>query len=85
MMTDPIADLFTRIRNGQMVRHPRVDVPGSKMKSRILEILKEEGYIKNFRYSEDSKQGIRTIYYGEFSKQGLCRNGMGQTRQESNS
>ena len=43
MMTDPIADLFTRIRNGQMVRHPRVDVPGSKMKSRIVEILKDEG------------------------------------------
>ena len=45
-MTDPIADLFTRIRNGQMVRHPRVDVPGSKMKSRIVEILKEEGYLQ---------------------------------------
>ena len=62
MMTDPIADLFTRIRNGQMVRHPRVDVPGSKMKSRIAEILKEEGYIKNFRYYEDGKQGILRIY-----------------------
>ena len=62
MMTDPIADLFTRIRNGQMVRHPRVDVPGSKMKSRIVEILKEEGYIKNFRYYEDSKQGILRVY-----------------------
>jgi len=62
MMTDPIADLFTRIRNGQMVRHPRVDVPGSKMKSRIVEILKEEGYIKNFRYYEDGKQGILRVY-----------------------
>ena len=62
MMTDPIADLFTRIRNGQMVGHPRVDVPGSKMKSRIVEILKDEGYIKNFRYYEDGKQGILRIY-----------------------
>ena len=62
MMTDPISDLFTRIRNGQMVRHPRVDVPGSKMKSRIVEILKEEGYIKNFRYYEDGKQGILRVY-----------------------
>ena len=61
-MTDPIADLFTRIRNGQMVGHPRVDVPGSKMKSRIVEILKDEGYIKNFRYYEDGKQGILRIY-----------------------
>ena len=62
MMTDPIADLFTRIRNGQMVRHPRVDVPGSKMKSRIVKILKDEGYIKNFRLYEDGKQGIIRVY-----------------------
>jgi len=62
MMTDPIADLFTRIRNGQMVRHPRVDVPGSKMKQRIVEILKDAGYIKNFRYYEDGKQGILRVY-----------------------
>ena len=61
-MTDPIADLFTRIRNGLMVRHPRVDVPGSKMKSRIAEIMKEEGYIKNFRCYEDGKQGILRVY-----------------------
>jgi len=61
-MTDPIADLFTRIRNGLMVRHPRVDVPGSKMKARIVEILKEEGYIKNFRIYEDDLQGIIRIY-----------------------
>lgn len=62
MMTDPIADLFTRIRNGQMVRHPRVDVPGSKMKTRLVEILKDEGYIKNFRHYEDDKQGILRVY-----------------------
>ena len=61
-MTDPIADLYTRIRNGQMVRHPRVDIPGSKMKKRIVEILKDEGYIKNFRYYEDGKQGILRVY-----------------------
>ena len=62
MMTDPIADLFTRIRNGQMVRHPKEDVPGSKMKTRIVEILKDEGYIKNFRHYEDGKQGILRVY-----------------------
>ena len=62
MMTDPIADLFTRIRNGLMVRHPRVDIPGSKMKKRIMEILKEEGYIKNFRHYEDGRQGIIRVY-----------------------
>jgi small subunit ribosomal protein S8 len=62
MMTDPIADLFTRIRNGLMVRHPRVDVPGSKMKARIVEILKAEGYIKNFRIYEDGLQGVIRVY-----------------------
>ena len=62
MMTDPIADLFTRIRNGLMVRHPRVDIPGSKMKKRIMEIMKEEGYIKNFRHYEDGGQGIIRVY-----------------------
>ena len=62
MMTDPIADLFTRIRNGLMVRHPKVDIHGSKMKKRIVEILKEEGYVKNFRYYEDGKQGILRVY-----------------------
>ncbi|MBT3367431.1 MAG: 30S ribosomal protein S8 [Nitrospina sp.] len=62
MMTDPIADLFTRIRNGLMVGHPRVDVPGSKMKARIVEILKEEGYIKNFRIYKDNLQGIIRVY-----------------------
>ena len=62
MMTDPIADLFTRIRNGLMVKHPRVDVPGSKMKARIVEILKDEGYIKSFRIYEDNLQGIIRVY-----------------------
>lgn len=62
MMTDPIADLFTRIRNGLMVRHPRVDVPGSKMKIRIVEILRDEGYIKNFRIYDDNLQGIIRVH-----------------------
>ncbi len=62
MMTDPIADLFTRIRNGLMVRHLKIDIPGSKMKARIVEILKDEGYIKNFRIYEDNLQGIIRVY-----------------------
>jgi small subunit ribosomal protein S8 len=45
-----------------MVRHPRVDVPGSKMKARIVEILKDEGYIKSFRIYEDNLQGIIRVY-----------------------
>jgi len=61
-MTDPIADLFTRVRNGLMVHHAAVEMPGSKMKTRIAEILKEEGFIKNFRVREDGKQGILKLY-----------------------
>ena len=73
MMTDPIADLFTRIRNGLMVRHPRIDVPGSKMKARIVEILKEEGYIKNFRVYEDNLQGIIRVYLIYSADQSVIR------------
>jgi small subunit ribosomal protein S8 len=62
MMTDPIADLFTRVRNGLMVHHDAVEMPSSKMKTRIAEILKEEGFIKNFRVREDGKQGILKLY-----------------------
>ncbi len=61
MMTDPIADLFTRIRNGLMVHHDVVEIPNSQMKTRIAEILKEEGFIKNFRVYEDDKQGVLKI------------------------
>ena len=61
-MTDPIADLFTRIRNGLMVHHGKVDIPNSKIKTRIVEILKEEGFIRHFRVFEDNKQGILRVY-----------------------
>ena len=62
MMTDPIADLFTRVRNGLMVQHDAVEMPNSKMKTRIAEILKEEGFIKNFRVRKDNKQGVLKLY-----------------------
>jgi small subunit ribosomal protein S8 len=61
-MTDPIADLFTRIRNGLMVGHSKIDIPSSRMKIRIVEILKAEGYILSFRNYEDNKQGILRVY-----------------------
>jgi len=62
MMTDPIADLFTRVRNGHMVQHSAVQMPNSKMKVRIAEILKEEGFIENFRVHKDNKQGVLKLY-----------------------
>jgi small subunit ribosomal protein S8 len=62
MVTDPIADFLTIIRNGIMAGHERVNIPASKEKIRITEILKEEGYINNFKVIKDHKQGIIRIY-----------------------
>ena len=56
-MTDPIADLLTRIRNALMARHAIVNVPASRMKLEIVKILKDEGYVENFKIVEDVHQG----------------------------
>jgi len=58
-MTDPIADMLTRVRNALEARHPKVDVPASKLKAEIARILKEEGYIVNFKVADE--EGKRTI------------------------
>lgn len=70
MMTDPIADMLTRIRNGLSANHEAVNIPSSKMKVEIARILKDEGYIKNYKLVEDDKQGILKIVlkYGDNSK-----------------
>ncbi|AME08733.1 ribosomal protein S8 [Gemella bergeri ATCC 700627] len=60
-MTDPIADMLTRIRNANMVKHETLEVPASNIKKQIAEILKEEGFIKDVEYIEDNKQGIIKI------------------------
>lgn len=60
-MTDPIADMLTRIRNGVKARKSVVELPSSKMKVEICKILKDEGYIMNFKETDDGKQGILTI------------------------
>ena len=57
-MTDPIADMLTRIRNANTVGHETVEIPASKIKKSIAEILLEEGYIKGFDVIDDNKQGI---------------------------
>ncbi len=61
-VTDPIADMLTRIRNSSMAEHEKVDIPASKLKVRLAELLKEEGFIKNFRLIEDRKQGVLRVY-----------------------
>jgi small subunit ribosomal protein S8 len=62
MMSDPIADFLTRIRNASRAEHEKVDIPSSKLKLRMAEILKDEGFIKNFRVIEDNKQGVLRVY-----------------------
>ena len=61
MMTDCIADLLTRIRNANMIQMEAIEIPASNMKMSILEILKAEGYIKNYKRVEDEKQGTIKI------------------------
>ena len=60
-MTDPVADMLTRIRNANTVGHKTVEIPASKMKISMAEILKEEGYIKGYNVIEDNKQGIINV------------------------
>ena len=61
MVTDPIADFLTRIRNAQMARHRIVDIPASNVKKRITEILYEKGYILKYKFEDDNKQGVIKI------------------------
>ena len=61
-LTDPIADMLTRIRNAARVFKPKVDVRGSKMCAGIARVLKEEGFIEDFKVIEDNKQGIVRLY-----------------------
>ncbi|MBO8165283.1 MAG: 30S ribosomal protein S8 [Brevibacillus sp.] len=62
VMTDPIADMLTRIRNANMVRHEKVEIPASKLKKEIARILKEEGFIRDAEFIEDNKQGIIRLF-----------------------
>ena len=66
-MSDPIADMLTRIRNANMVRHEKLEVPASNMKKEIAEILKREGFVREVEFVKDSKQGIIRIFlkYGQ--------------------
>ncbi|QYR22191.1 30S ribosomal protein S8 [Paenibacillus sp. sptzw28] len=62
VMSDPIADMLTRIRNANVVRHETVEMPASKVKKQIAEILKREGFIRDAEFIEDNKQGIIRIF-----------------------
>ena len=61
-MTDPIADMLTRIRNANRALHDRVDIPASRVKVQLARILNEEGFIRNYRLIEGGKQGVLRLY-----------------------
>jgi len=61
-MTDPVADMLTRIRNSVRAKLPKVDIPSSKLKVEIARILKNEGYVSNFKVNDDGKQGMLRVY-----------------------
>jgi small subunit ribosomal protein S8 len=62
VMTDPIADMLTRIRNASKVKFDKVDIPSSRIKGEIVKILKEEGFIKNYKFLKDKRQGLIRVY-----------------------
>jgi small subunit ribosomal protein S8 len=62
VVSDPIADLLTRIRNANLVNHDRVEVPGSKMKRAVVDILKSEGFVRDYEWVENGHQGLIRIY-----------------------
>jgi small subunit ribosomal protein S8 len=61
-LTDPVADLLSRVRNAQGARHPKVDIPASKLKAEIARILKEEGYVANFKAVEENGHKVLRLY-----------------------
>ena len=66
-MSDPIADMLTRVRNAGKAKFRSVDIPGSKLKAELAKVLKDEGFIKNYKFIKDDKQGILRLYlkYGQ--------------------
>lgn len=72
-MSDPISDMLTRIRNAGKAKFSSVDIPGAYIKTEIAKVLKEEGYIRNYKFIKDNKQGILRIYlkYDEANRNAL--------------
>jgi len=66
-MSDPIADMLTRIRNAGKAKFSSADIPGSKLKTELAKVLKDEGFIRNYKFIKDDKQGVLRVYlkYGQ--------------------
>lgn len=75
-VTDPIADFLIRIKNGQKARFDKVDIPASKLKTSLAKILKEEGYIRNYKILRDEKQGILRVHLKYADPREAAINGM---------
>lgn len=74
VVSDPVADMLTRIRNANKMRHKSLSVPASKLKLEITRILKDEGFIREYKYKEDNKQGQLTIYLKYIDKEKTINN-----------
>ena len=74
MMTDPIADMLTRIRNASQARHRRVDMPVSKLKAEIAKILKDNHFIQDFKILDDGRHGVLRVYLRYFEGNSVIRN-----------
>ena len=73
-MSDPISDMLTRIRNAGKAKFNSVDIPGSKLKTELAKVMKDEGYIRNYKFLKDNKQGILRVYlkYDQEQKPVIC-------------
>jgi small subunit ribosomal protein S8 len=74
MMTDPIADMLTRVRNAAQARHRRVDMPVSKLKAEIARILKENHFIQDYKILDDGRHGVLRLYLRYFEGSPVIRN-----------
>ncbi|MFP4452733.1 MAG: 30S ribosomal protein S8 [Desulfosalsimonas sp.] len=62
MFSDPLADMLTRIRNAGQAKHKSVDIPGARLKVALADVMKQEGYIKNYKFIKDNRQGVLRIF-----------------------
>jgi len=74
VVSDPIADMLTRIRNANKMRHNSLTIPASKLKLEITRVLKDEGFIRNYKYKDDNKQGQLIIYLKYINKEKTINN-----------
>ena len=74
MMTDPIADMLTRIRNASLAKHKRVDLPVSKLKTEIARILKESHFVQDYKVIDDNGRGVLRLYLRHYEDRPVIRN-----------